>query len=47
MYGLNTFFRLYRFLANTFIGLIVGFLAGIQFDSFQNLFAYISKALNL
>lgn len=40
MYALNTFLRLTRFVANAFIGLIVGFMAGIQFGSFQALYDF-------
>jgi len=28
MYGLNTFLRFVRFVSNSFIGLVVGFVAG-------------------
>jgi len=31
MYALNTFLRLMRFLTNSFLGLIVGFLLGVLF----------------
>jgi len=31
MYVLNTFLRLTRFIANTFIGLVVGFILGVYY----------------
>jgi len=31
MYALNTFLRLFRFLANTLLGIIVGFILGVLF----------------
>jgi len=31
MYGINTFLRLTRFIANTIVGLVVGFIIGWYF----------------
>jgi len=33
MYALNTFLRAVRFVANSFIGLVVGFLVGVAYAS--------------
>jgi len=35
MYALNTFLRLVRFLANSIVGLMVGFVLGVLFGSDQ------------
>jgi len=47
MYALNTFLRLTRFVANAFIGLVVGFMAGVQFGSFQSLVASLKSMMNI
>jgi len=33
MYALNTFLRVVRFVSNTFLGLVVGFVAGILYSN--------------
>jgi len=45
MYALNTFLRVTRFLANSFIGLVVGFIVGYMVASSGTPVALIEKFL--
>lgn len=43
MYVLNTFLRLVRFIGYTFVGLVVGYTAGISGYTLSDLFSYFHR----